>query len=83
MERKERKGNAVGVYIQLCYSTSHLLILVRFGLEHVFGPLNVQQNIGETANCILEWENETTFVFVLSYSYLNGQYFVCNLDKLK
>ena len=32
----------------------HLFILVRLGLEHIFGPLNVQQNIGETANGILK-----------------------------
>ena len=37
----------------LC-GTSHLFILIGFSLEHIFGPLNVKQNIGETANSILE-----------------------------
>ena len=34
--------------------TSHLFILIGFSLEHVFGALNVKENIGETANSILE-----------------------------
>ena len=34
--------------------TSHLFILIGYSLEYTIGPLNVKQDIGETANSILE-----------------------------
>ena len=34
--------------------TSHLFILIGFSLELIFGALDVKENIGETANSILE-----------------------------